>query len=67
MEASDLTEAAPRVFAPTLVLHGEMDELVSKEQAVALADALPGGEFARYQTSPGLPVEWVRNGRSIVG
>ena len=43
MLATDLTGVAPNVTAPSLVLHGELDELVSEEQARALADALPEG------------------------
>ena len=45
MEASDLTEFASKVSAPTLVLHGAMDELVPLERAQALADSLPGGSI----------------------
>jgi 3-oxoadipate enol-lactonase len=45
MEAADLTEFASKVSAPTLVLHGTMDELVPLERAQALADSLPGGSI----------------------
>jgi pimeloyl-ACP methyl ester carboxylesterase len=46
MNASDLTEAATQILAPALVLYGAMDELVSRDQAAALAKALPGGDIA---------------------
>ena len=44
-EADDLAAAsAPDIEAPTLVLAGERDSGSTPEMAVALADAIPGGE-----------------------
>lgn len=49
METADLADVAPKVLAPTLVLHGAMDEFVSLEQAEALSDALPDGSFVQLE------------------
>lgn len=49
MEAADLTEFASNVSAPALVLHGAMDELVSVEQAQAVADTLLKGSLIHLQ------------------
>lgn len=43
IERGDLAARAPNVSAPTLVVHGTMDELVPATRAEALAKALPDG------------------------
>jgi 3-oxoadipate enol-lactonase len=51
MEVADLTEFASKVSAPTLVLHGAMDELVPVEQAEALANALSDGSISHLENA----------------
>jgi 3-oxoadipate enol-lactonase len=49
MVISDLSGVSLRVSAPTLVLHGDLEELVPLEQARALAEALPNGALQRIK------------------
>jgi class 3 adenylate cyclase/alpha-beta hydrolase superfamily lysophospholipase len=49
MATSDITEALPRIQAPTLVMHRRDDQLIPPEEGRALADAIPGARFVELE------------------
>lgn len=51
-----LSRRAGYIQAPTMVLHGESDELVPASYSRALADAIPGAEFAGLAGAGHLPM-----------
>ncbi|GGP84375.1 alpha/beta hydrolase [Saccharothrix coeruleofusca] len=59
----DLTDDAPRVAVPTLVIGTKHDRLITPARTRALADAIPGARWAELATghAPALeaPREWV--------
>jgi len=49
MKGADLADLAPNVSVPALVLHGVMDEFVTRGQAEALVAALPDGAMGQLE------------------
>jgi len=48
---SDRSELVRSISAPTLVLHGALDELVPVENGEMLAERIPGARFERYDSA----------------
>jgi pimeloyl-ACP methyl ester carboxylesterase/DNA-binding CsgD family transcriptional regulator len=51
----DIADAMPRITAPTLVIHREMDRAAPRAQGRALADAIPGATFEALPGRSHLP------------
>ncbi|MEU7529493.1 alpha/beta fold hydrolase [Saccharothrix sp. NPDC042600] len=67
----DLSDDAPRVAVPTLVIGTKHDRLITPSSTRALADAIPGARWAELDSghAPSLeaPTEWIRLVEEFLG
>ncbi len=45
MERPDFTPTLPDIHVPTLVIHGEADQIIPASEARLMADAIPGAQL----------------------
>ena len=52
----DVVDALPRITAPTLVIHGDIDPLVPPQNGRYLAQHIPGARLIMYQNTGHIPI-----------